>query len=117
MMIRNKLLAICLCFFAGPAIALACTCSNAAPGACAGLQQSDTVFLGTVTDVAFVRPTPPPEGASSPTDTNAAAPAPGMQMELPGGHVSRAGCKWNGCDASSHANTPTMPVIRYHFRN
>jgi hypothetical protein len=101
MMIRNKLLAICLCFLAGPAISLACTCSNAAPGACPGLQQSDTVFLGTVTDVAFVRPTPPPEGTAAPTDTNAAAPAP---------------------DASGTAATPTptptptMPVIRYHFR-
>jgi hypothetical protein len=113
-MIRNKLLAICLCFLAGPAVSLACTCSNAAPGACAGLQQSDTVFLGTVTDVAFVRPTPPPEGASSPTDTNAAAPAPDAN--------GAAAATSPAPDASGTAATPaptptpTMPVIRYHFK-
>ena len=54
-MIRNALLPICLCFFAGLPALHACTCSNAAPGACPGLKTSDIVFLGTVTDAAFVQ--------------------------------------------------------------
>ena len=94
-MIRNSLLIMSLCIFAGPSALHACTCSNAAPGACPGLKTSDIVFLGTVTDAAFVRPAKPAEGAESSTAnaTDAAA--------VP--------------DANAPAAIPAMPVLRYHF--
>src|SRR4029077_18261646 len=95
LVIRNSLLIMSLCIFAGPSALHACTCSNAAPGACPGLKTSDIVFLGTVTDAAFVRPAKPAEGSESSTAnaTDAAA--------VP--------------DANSPAAIPAMPVIRYHF--
>jgi hypothetical protein len=60
--------ALCVPVFAG-----ACTCSQAAPGKCAGLQKDDTVFLGTViaTEDLGYGPRPsgdPPAQGSSPVD-------------------------------------------------
>jgi len=93
--IRNLLLIMTLCVFAGPSALHACTCSNTAPGACPGLKTSDIVFLGTVTDAAFVRSAKPAEGAESSTaGSTEAAVAP---------------------DANAPAAIPAMPVIRYHF--
>jgi len=63
---RRSLLSISLFLFAGPFTAFACTCSNAPPGRCAGLQADDVVFLGTVTGVETFPASPPP------TDTSAA---------------------------------------------
>jgi hypothetical protein len=40
------------CLLLIPAIPIAtrgCTCSDASPGACPGLQEGDVVFMGTVT--------------------------------------------------------------------
>ena len=100
-MIRSKLLITGLLFLAVPALAQACTCSNTTPGACPGLQPSDVVFLGTVTDAAFVPAAKPPEAAASSGDTNAAAPDSNATNPAP--------------DPNAPAPTPTMPVIRYHF--
>lgn len=73
-----------------PALAVACSCSSAPPGQCAGLQAGDTVFLGTVTD-AQVMP-----ASSVPADVAATSPAaPG---ETPAPLASAA------------------PIVRYHFR-
>ena len=50
-MIRRAVLVLCLSLFLLPVPSSACTCSKAPPGTCAGLQEDDVVFLGTVTDV------------------------------------------------------------------
>src|SRR5579863_3251197 len=60
-MIRRVLASL---LFLVPAIAIpahACTCSDAPPGKCPGLQKDDVVFLGTVTaveDIAYAAPRP-----------------------------------------------------------
>lgn len=54
-----------VCLLLIPAISIAtrgCTCSDALPGKCPGLQADDVVFLGTVTaveDIAYAAPKPP----------------------------------------------------------
>src|ERR1700722_17358100 len=67
LVIRNSLLIMTFCFFAVVPASHACTCSNAAPGACPGLKTSDIVFLGTVTEAAFVRPTKPADAIDDAT--------------------------------------------------
>jgi hypothetical protein len=56
----------------------ACTCSQAPPGKCPGLQQDDVVFLGTVTtveDIAYAAPRPA-DLAGLPAETSAKEGAP-----------------------------------------
>ncbi|MGH9711787.1 MAG: hypothetical protein ACRD5M_00605 [Candidatus Acidiferrales bacterium] len=53
-----------------PFSAVACTCSNAPPGKCPGLQADDIVFLGTVVALENL-PTPPPTDASAAPNTSA----------------------------------------------
>ncbi len=48
-----------------PALSYACACSPAPPGKCPGLQKDDVVFLGTVSDLAVVKPTEPDAGSNS----------------------------------------------------
>jgi hypothetical protein len=48
---------------------MACTCSNAPPGRCPGLQADDVVFLGTVTDFENL-PAPPPTDTSANPNPN-----------------------------------------------
>jgi hypothetical protein len=56
-MIRRVILGICLLVCLPISAAWACTCTQAAPGKCAGLQKDDVVFLGTVTDIQRIVPT------------------------------------------------------------
>jgi hypothetical protein len=77
-MIRRALSAL---LFLIPAISMsahACTCSDAPPGTCPGLQKDDVVFLGTVTaveDIAYAAP-PPSESSGQPSESSAKAAAP-----------------------------------------
>ncbi|MGA3294749.1 MAG: hypothetical protein ABSE45_12300 [Candidatus Acidiferrales bacterium] len=60
--------ALWACFVLIPLVstaARACTCSQAPPGACPGLQQGDVVFLGTVTAVEDIAYAPPKSDTSS----------------------------------------------------
>jgi hypothetical protein len=66
----------------------ACTCSQAPPGKCPGLQKGDVVFLGTVTGIENVFSTAPSSLAS-----------PGQPSE-----------------ASAKNDQPAAPITRYHFR-
>jgi len=81
-----------LCGFA--AAANACNCTAAAPGQCAGLQPSDTVFLGTVMDVQPVAQVPLSQQLtqSSEAGADAATPTP------------------------TSTNPSASPITRYHFR-
>ncbi len=81
-----------------------CTCSDAAPGACPGLQPGDVVFIGTVTaveDIAYA-PAKAPDASEPNTDTS-----------------SDAGAKPAG-DAAAKPNaivdTIAARLTRYHFR-
>ena len=90
-----------LCFFAGPAVSQACTCTNAPPGACPGLQPSDVVFLGTVTEIATVPAVQSNEGGASPADGTSESKSPTDAGTAPA--------------ANGPVATPATPVTRYHF--
>ena len=81
-----------------PALAEACACSSAVPGQCPGLQSTDVVFVGTVTDAQLV----PPEGSEQTPGNNAVS------------SVSDATA------ASAPVAAPPAPleapIWRYHFR-
>jgi hypothetical protein len=67
-MIQRALLILSVLFFAVPFSTVACTCSNAPPGKCPGLQADDVVFVGTVAGIENLgAPTPPadPSAAAS----------------------------------------------------
>lgn len=72
-----------------PAAVLACTCSQSTPGKCAGLSQSGVVFLGTVTGISAVSPSP--ASAAAPAADTSAAP-------------------------NSQPGDSVAPIFRYHFR-
>jgi hypothetical protein len=100
-MIRRVILAAWLPFLLAllaPVVASACTCSQQAPGACQGLQQGDVVFLGTVTDVETLPAATPPQDASA-SGANSSAPEDDSSSS-----------------ATGSANSPSTPVMRYHFR-
>ena len=61
----RALISSCAFLLAFPVAAVACTCSNAPPGKCPGLQADDVVFLGTVTASENVNPQPAPADAPS----------------------------------------------------
>ena len=63
-------LTLLLLIFSG---ARACTCSQAPPGQCPGLQQGDVVFLGTVTAVEDISYAPPRSNDSSGTPVDIVA--------------------------------------------
>lgn len=65
-MIRCAILGVCVLVFIPFAAARACTCSQALPGQCAGLQKDDVVFVGTVTDIQHVEPANPDATATPP---------------------------------------------------
>ena len=77
-MIQRSLAAL---LFLIPAISLstqACTCSDAPPGTCPGIQQGDVIFLGTVTaveDIAYAAP-PPSDSAGAASEAPAKDAAP-----------------------------------------
>jgi hypothetical protein len=100
--IQRAILFIWLSVLACPAAALACTCSNAPPGACAGLQKGDVVFLGTVTATEDVEPAPSESTSIAVVDR--------------GEHAADSGAgTGSSSDANASANTGA-PVTRYHFR-
>lgn len=71
----------------------ACTCSQAPPGTCTGLQQGDVVFLGTVTAI----------DSTAPADLSGSAAAAGGQAQ-------------NSDPAGGGPNNNTAtPITRYHF--
>jgi len=87
-MIRHAILAMFLILFFLPDGISACTCSKAPPGACAGLQSDDVVFIGTVVKIENVGP----EAGSEPSASDAAS-----------------------VTGSAPASDAT-PVTRYHFK-
>jgi hypothetical protein len=71
-MIRRAIIRLSVLFLAVPIGAGACTCSNAPPGKCPGLQAEDVVFLGTVAAI---------ENLGAPAaDADAAAANPGATV-------------------------------------
>jgi hypothetical protein len=64
MILRGILLSLLV--FSVPLAALACTCSDTPPGKCAGLQNGNTVFLGTVTEVQELAPSASEAPANAP---------------------------------------------------
>jgi hypothetical protein len=67
-MLWRATLGICVFLSLFAATAHACTCAQAAPGACPGLQASDVVFLGTVTRAEIVK-VPAPASSDGPPGT------------------------------------------------
>ena len=59
---------VLLLFFAAPSGTFACTCANATPGSCQGLNVADAIFVGTVT---FGETLPQPPGAAPGTPITA----------------------------------------------
>lgn len=82
-----------------PALAEACACSSAAPGQCQGLQPTDVVFVGTVTDAQLV----PPEVPDQPL-VNSAAPSASDPADA------------TAPQAAAPAAPLEAPIWRYHFR-
>jgi hypothetical protein len=68
-MLQRLILRFALVFFAVPIAASACTCSNAPPGKCPGLQADDVVFLGTVAGAETLAPPLLPSDASAAANT------------------------------------------------
>jgi len=64
-MILRQLGALLVLIFLAATGVRACTCSQAPPGKCPGLQQSDVVFLGTVTSIEEISYASPQSGNSS----------------------------------------------------
>jgi hypothetical protein len=91
-MIRRAILGMCVLVFLPISAAWACTCTQAAPGKCGGLQKDDVVFLGTVTDIQRVLPANT-DAAPANSDAGAIATNTGV----------------------APASTP-FPVTRYRFR-
>ena len=71
-MLRRALLALCFVVLVAPAATYACSCSQAPPGQCPGLQKDDVVFVGTVLNSSIV---PPPPGVKDPNQNAVINPA------------------------------------------
>jgi hypothetical protein len=96
------------CLLLIPAIPIAtrgCTCSDASPGACPGLQEGDVVFMGTVTaleDIAYAPPKPADASDQTPGPTaDASAQPPGQDVAV---------------KAAATADAIASRLTRYHFR-
>jgi len=76
--------------------AWSCTCSQASPGQCPGLQQADGIFLGTVTTIQEMRNTPP-------------APQPSSQDQGANSAGNTSG------DSAAPVDTIASRITRYHF--
>jgi hypothetical protein len=95
----GRVLILFILIAAFPALAGACTCSSVAPGQCPGLQPSDVVFAGTVTDVQLMPPSAPqPAPAPPPAD-------PSSKDAVP-----------SAADAAEAPAAPEAPLYRYHFQ-
>jgi hypothetical protein len=105
-----------LLLLAFPALADACACSGAAPGQCPGLQASDVVFLGTVTDAQLVPPQLPDQSNQSGQPVS-----PGATIaEDPAVRTSASSLTQGADQGTSQGDSappvPAAPVMRYHFR-
>ena len=100
-MIRRAILGICVLMSLPISAAWACTCTQAAPGKCAGLQKDDVVFLGTVTDIQHVAPTN--------TDTAAANSGAVANVDNSDGNAGVA------ANPGVALASPAFPVTRYRF--
>jgi hypothetical protein len=103
-MLGRSLLACLLLIPALSVATRACTCSDATPGACPGLQEGDVVFLGTVTAAEDVADAPPPSSDSADQAPDSSANA----------GVNRA-------EADTSAKPAVVDLVasrltRYHFR-
>src|ERR1700728_4142020 len=104
-MLGRFLLACLLLIPAVPIATRGCTCSDASPGACPGLQAGDVVFVGTVTGVECIAYALPKAAASSdppPDQTGNAStkpPAPDASVK-----------------AAATADAIASRLTRYHFR-
>ena len=87
-MILRWFLSLVLLLLGIPAAVVACTCSQSAPGKCAGLSQDGVVFLGTVSSAYAV-----PASTDSSAASGADAPA----------------------SADSQSDNSSAPIYRYHF--
>jgi hypothetical protein len=96
---------ILFALIAFPALALACACTSSAPGQCPGLQPTDVVFTGTVTDVQYV----PPDQAA-PTDISQTTEAP-VGGDLP----SSTAATPPATPAPAQIAPGTSSMYRYHF--
>lgn len=81
-----------------PMLAKACPCTSSAPGQCLGLQSTDVVFMGTVTDAELVSPTAAPPAARTPETSSSDPAAPGAQSQTAEPVLEEA------------------PIYKYHFR-
>lgn len=72
-MIQRTLLGLCVFLLSFPIAVVACTCSNAPPGKCPGLQADDVVFLGTVVEVENVAAPSPLADAPAAANAGSAA--------------------------------------------
>jgi len=86
-MIWRSFAAVVVLLLGIPAAAVACTCSQSAPGKCRGLEPGGVVFLGTVTGAYAV---PASAGGAAAADTPASS--------------------------DSQPDGSSAPIIRYHFR-
>src|SRR5579872_1328933 len=103
-MFQRILLTTCAAIFfylGGTCPAMGCACSQNSPGACAGLQKGDVVFLGTVTAIDSV---PPPVTSSSDLG---AVPNSGTESENSGAATA--------APENVSAAPPSAPITRYHF--
>jgi hypothetical protein len=104
-MLRRFLLAYLLLIPATPIATRGCTCSDASPGACPGLQAGDVVFMGTVTaveDIAYAPPKPADSSDQTPdqtADDSEKPPAPDASVK-----------------AAATADAIASRLTRYHFR-
>lgn len=98
---RGAILVMCVLAFLPASATWACTCTQAAPGKCAGLQKDDVVFMGTVTDVQRV----------ASTNSDAAAANSRAGADATGGGAANSGTVNSGTAGAP----PSFPVIRYRF--
>jgi hypothetical protein len=70
-MMWRAILGVCVFAALSPVASRACTCAQAPPGKCPGLQEGDVVFLGTVTQAVIVQAPGPAENSSAGSGANA----------------------------------------------
>ncbi len=101
-MIRRALVAFLILIPLAPFPSKACTCSQAPPGKCPGLQKDDVVFLGTVTaveDIAYAAPRTP-DSAGLPAE---ASPKEGTPLDIIAARLTRYHFRIDESFAPSHA--------------
>jgi hypothetical protein len=96
-------LLLCASWLVAPSFTYACVCTQVVPGACHGLQNSDVVFLGTVTDIDEIVASPALAGIVAQARNVTKSP-----------EILRAGVREPNAAAASFASGAS--ATRYHFR-